>query len=204
MDAQEITYFGYGSLVNLNTIPVNAKASLGELDGWIREWRAAPEDGVERGTCALTVTPREGVSIRGAMLREPAWRLAELEKRERRYDKFDGIGSAFRSSAAHEAPQGLDRAFLFKAKASHYRWGDAQCPILQTYLDCVLAGFHSHWGEEGVRHFFETTDGWHVPVLQDRRRPLYPRAVELSPELARYFDECLKNIGGDLLAAPVV
>ena len=42
------------------------------------------------------------------------------------------------------------------------------------------AGFRRMFGEEAVAHFAATTADWHVPVLDDRAAPRYPRAVLVS------------------------
>lgn len=188
-----ITYFGYGSLVNADTVPAGAHVTPGMLTGWMREWKVCGADADGRGRCALTVREAPGVSIRGVMTREPAERLADLELRERRYTRVDAIGPAFSCDAQRQA--GPDGLFLFRAAQDHYRWGSGSHPILQSYIDCVLAGFFRIWGEEGIDHFIETTDGWHVPVLKDRERPFYPRRIVLEPDLADLIDARLAALG---------
>lgn len=120
------------------------------------------------------------------MTREQQTRLQALEQRESRYEKIGQIGAAFRCDA--EKRPGPDDLFLFKATPENERWGCEQHPILQSYLDCVLAGFQQTWGAEGIDHFLETTDGWHVPVLKDRSAPLYPRAVKIDPNVLDLID----------------
>ncbi|MBA5779362.1 gamma-glutamylcyclotransferase [Stappia sp. F7233] len=188
-----ISYFGYGSLVNRATLASDVVALPGRLEGWRREWRVvgrpAEADGAGRGACALTVRPEPGCAIRGVLLSEATAGLAALDKREARYDRIDGISHQFRPD---DGTAGVPEAvFLYRAKAEHYRWGDEDHPILQSYLDCVLAGFHEIWGEAGVDHFLETTDGWHAPILADRHAPIYARAVTLEPDLTGLFDERL-------------
>lgn len=189
-----ITYFGYGSLVNRQTLSPISKAVPGELRGWLREWRVRGKvAGVGTGACALTVRREPGSSIRGVMVSEPASGLAVLTKREIRYDRIDGIAPQFRPQRAEDGvPQD---AFLYQAKFGHYGWGDEDHPILQSYVDCVLAGFFDLWGEEGIDHFLATTRGWHVPILADRADPRYPRAVSLDRELAALIDMKLSQVG---------
>ncbi|WP_420410948.1 gamma-glutamylcyclotransferase family protein [Roseibium sp.] len=182
-----ITYFGYGSLVNASTVPEAAELVPGRLKGWVREWRVCSVWENGQGRCALSVRQDPDAEIWGVMTREQKTRLDALEKRESRYEKIGRIAGSFRCEA--EQKPGPEDLFLFKATPENERWGCAQHPILQSYLDCVLAGYHQIWGEEGVEHFFDTTDGWHVPVLPDRRKPLYPRAVDIEPALLRLFDD---------------
>ncbi|WP_305985092.1 gamma-glutamylcyclotransferase family protein [Roseibium sp. MMSF_3544] len=186
-----ITYFGYGSLVNLDTIPANAEATPGKLRGWVREWRVCGMGQNGQGRCALSVREDPDKEIWGVMVREPRSRLEDLEKREKRYRKVEAVGEAFRCEA--EQKQGPDDLFVFVAAPEHHRWGTEDHPILQSYLDCVLAGFFRFWGEDGIEHFLESTDGWHVPVLRDRHRPAYPRAVSLPDMVIGAIDEAMSR-----------
>lgn len=181
-----ITYFGYGSLVNADTIPADARVTPGRLTGWVREWRVCGMGGDGQGRCALSVREEPGSEIRGVMVREPRSRLMELEKREKRYRKVEAVGDAFRCD--EEQAKGPGDLFVFVGTEEHKHWGTETHPILQSYLDCVLAGFFSLWGEEGIEHFLDTTDGWHVPVLRDRQNPAYPRAIVLPDHLRQKID----------------
>lgn len=188
-----ITYFGYGSLVNADTVPSGTEVTPGKLRGWIREWKVCGtgENGV--GRCALTVRQHAETEIWGVMAQEPRHRLDALEQREKRYDKVGRVGTAFRCDAA-DRPGPAD-LFLFRASPDHYRWGCEKHPVLQSYLDCVLSGYFKVWGEEGIDHFLRTTDGWHVPVLPDREAPHYPRKIVLDSDLAALFDDKLTALG---------
>ncbi|NVK34977.1 MAG: gamma-glutamylcyclotransferase [Rhodobacteraceae bacterium] len=194
-----ITYFGYGSLVNVNTLSPQAKAQPGTLRGWVREWRIISFNAEGQGVCSLTVTPSAEHSIRGVSVREPASGLGKLDKRENGYNRINGVGDTF----SHDPIDGLDASdslgapdlFLYRAKPENYTWGCEQNPILQSYVDCVLAGFYAFWGEDGVDHFIETTRGWdRVPVLQDRENPIYPRAVVLEKPFLEMIDRKLQAV----------
>ena len=73
------------------------------------------------------------------------------------------------------------------------RW-DIKQPILLSYLDVVIQGFHEHFGEEGVSNFFATTDNWEHPILDDRDAPQYPRATTLTDFERALVDKGLKNL----------
>ncbi|MCX2723227.1 gamma-glutamylcyclotransferase family protein [Roseibium salinum] len=188
-----ITYFGYGSLVNSDTIPAAMEVTPGRLRGWVREWRVCGEGEDGQGRCALTVREDAETEILGVMAREPRAGLKALELREQRYHRVEAIGSCFRCDA-RKSP-GPEDMFLFRAAPEHQRWGTDAYPILQSYLDCVLAGFFRFWGEEGIDHFIATTDGWHVPILNDRANPHYPRKIILDPPLQDLIDRKLKTLG---------
>lgn len=184
-----ISYFGYGSLVNVETLSPQTNVRPGSLSGWVREWRIRGGNAAIGGVCSLTVTPEKGTEIRGVAASEPRRGLEALNRREWKYDRIEGVGKDFCCDERQSA--GPPDMFLYRSKPEYLGWGDADHPILQSYIDCVLAGFFQFWGEEGVRHFIETTRGWHVPILADRAAPRYPRAVDLPPELGALIDDTL-------------
>ena len=186
-----IFYFGYGSLVNGDTRAPGGIAVAGRLSGWVREWRIAGPTAYG-GVCSLTVRPEPGAEVAGVMVREHRDGLAALDEREWRYERCDLADGAFRPDADATLPTA---GFVYTARAEHYRWGDEDHPILQSYVDCVLAGFLKLWGEAGVRDFVETTRGWHVPIRADRKAPLYPRAVRTDDEALSFFDDVLREAG---------
>lgn len=95
-----ITYFGYGSLVNVETLAPDAGATPGRLTGWAREWRIWGTTALGRGVCALSVAPAAGQVIRGVSVSEPKAGLEALEQREHKYQRVtDGVAAAFRCDA---------------------------------------------------------------------------------------------------------
>jgi hypothetical protein len=66
--------------------------------------------------------------------------------------------------------------------------------ILLSYLDVVVQGFFREYGAEGVQRFFDTTDGWEVPVLNDRGNPRYPRHRTLTAEETALVDDHLARL----------
>lgn len=63
--------------------------------------------------------------------------------------------------------------------------------ILRSYLDAVLLGFVLEHGEEGLRRFLAETEGFDTPIHDDRRAPVYPRAVRLEPHQAGLIEAAL-------------
>ncbi|MEJ8476081.1 gamma-glutamylcyclotransferase family protein [Roseibium algae] len=184
-----ITYFGYGSLVNIETLSKDTSVSPGTLTGWVREWRIQGGNSFGRSVCALGVVPDKDTSIRGVAAREPKEGLAKLDLREDNYYRVADIGADFHCDELGQP--GADDMFLYRSKPENYGWGSDEHPILQSYLDCVLAGFHAFWGEDGITHFIETTRGWHVPILAERDAPIYPRSIQLTAELKDMIDSHL-------------
>lgn len=186
-----MTYFGYGSLVNINTLNQGTQVSPGCLSGWVREWRITGLNKLGRGVCSLSVGKSTTMTIRGVSATEPKSGLKQLDQREWKYQRINGVGRNFRCDE-HGHPGARDM-FLYRSRPEHYGWGSVDFPILQSYVDCVLAGFYAFWGEEGIRHFIDTTRGWHVPVLADRETPIYPRAVTPSPDILEVIDDNLSD-----------
>ncbi len=196
LSSEKICYFGYGSLVNEETLPSGTTVIAGQLSGWKREWRGCSKGKAGNGrmsgigVCALGVRREEGAVIRGAMVLDTKANLPALDKREWHYSRQSLENGSFVPDSGEDVPA---NSFLYQVQQQHAHWGNEEHPILQSYVDCVMAGFHRLWGLEGLQHFVETTDGWeHVPVLNDRDAPYYPRAVVLPEELARTIDELLK------------
>lgn len=166
-------FFGYGSLVNRHTHSYH-DAHPARLAGWRRAWvKTAVRDLV-----FLSVTQDPGCTIDGLIAAVPNADWAALDAREAGYDRLSS-GSA----VLHDLSPTPDIAH-YAVPAS-----DTGVPgnhaILLSYLDVVVQGFLREFGEEGVERFFNTTDGWETPVINDRKAPRYPRALALSaPETA--------------------
>ena len=197
-----IAYFGYGSLVNDATRHPESVAIRGTLKGWVREWRISGETATGR-VCGLTASPKPGSEIHGVLVLDSASELPNLDIREGRYDRHALPAEAFHvhghvhghAEEGGDHREALDNAFVYRSKREHYRWGDDAHPIRLSYVDCVLKGYLNHFGEEGPRHFIDTTEGWHIPVLNDRRAPLYARAITVTEDERELFDRLLKHAG---------
>jgi hypothetical protein len=55
----------------------------------------------------------------------------------------------------------------------------------------VVQGYLREFGEAGVKRFFDTTDGWEAPVLNDRADPVYPRHRVLTADERTLVDDLL-------------
>jgi len=63
-----------------------------------------------------------------------------------------------------------------------------------SYLDVVIQGYLRAFGQDGALRFFETTDGWGSPILNDRAAPRYPRHQALRPDETAFVDEQLARL----------
>lgn len=161
-------FFGYGSLVNTrsHSYPDPQPATL---NGWRRAWVATPRFGV----VLLTGVRAPGHSIRGLIAAVPGADWAALDAREGGYARVPAS-----DHVDHDHPARPEIA-VYAVEPDNFHESDSHV-ILLSYLDVVVQGFHAVYGEEGVQHFFDTTDNWHTPILNDRDAPIYPRHQRLS------------------------
>lgn len=169
-------FFGFGSLVNCDThdYPNPRKAALA---GWRRIWMP-----LDRDVVALSVMRDPDTTIAGLTADVPGADWHALDAREAGYTRhmIDIEGDPAQTWIyAVPGPR--------KPIAPNHR-------ILQSYLDVVLQGFLTHYGEDGVRAFFATTDGWDVPVEDDRTAPRYPRHQSIPASTRAFFDETRRNL----------
>jgi hypothetical protein len=59
-------------------------------------------------------------------------------------------------------------------------WPSEECPIVQSYVDVVLAGC-LEVGESFAAEFVRTTMNWGYPWIDDRSAPRYARAMYDTP-----------------------
>ena len=171
-------FFGYGSLVNLATHDY-AMPRTGELRGWRRIWRGT----FLREVTYLSVIPDEGTTLMGVVAGVPDGDWAALDQREAAYKRHD-----VSHQVDHTGPTAV-----YQVRSEHIAPQDSH-PILQSYLDVVAQGYLRMFGERGVAHFFETTDGWDAPILDDRADPIYPRHQKLTLDERLLVDDHLTAV----------
>lgn len=175
-------FFGYGSLVNRQTHSYeNPRAA--RVTGWHRAWRRSPH----RALCYLTAVPDSSDYIEGLIASVPGADWAALDERERAYTRI-----ALGSELSHDGTA-LETAIYAIAPGEHHPPTDEN-PVLLSYLDVVVQGYFREFGVDGVTHFFETTEGWNAPILDDRADPIYPRTQVLSAEEIALVDEGLSKL----------
>lgn len=181
-------FFGYGSLVNRQTHIYDA-AHPASIEGWRRTWRhiAALDHAF------LTATPAPGHRIEGLIAEVPGADWAALDEREMFYLRIPAEGVAHPLDTApavqiYHAPEHLNPE------------AESPKPILLSYLDVIVQGYLSEFGEDGVAGFFTTTDGWEAPVLNDRLAPRYPRHQRLTNAERALTDEWLRVVNAPLLS----
>lgn len=176
-------FFGYGSLVNLRThsYPDTRRA---ELKGWRRTWCHTRL----RDEAFLSVHPAPGAAILGLTAEVPGRDWAALDLRETGYDRH-GVTDRVRHDMADPA-----EVHLYAVPERHRR-AEPVGHVLMSYLDVVVQGFLHQYGAEGAAHFFDTTDGWNLSVIDDRAAPQYPRHQRLAPGERALVDDHLARLG---------
>ena len=151
-------FFGYGSLVNLATHNYDDPRPA-MLHGWRRVWQQTQL----RKAAFLSVMPCPTTTIHGVIARVPGADWAALDQREAAYQRHD-----VSNAVHHDGPRAVTA--VYQVKEEHVSRAQDH-PILLSYLDVVVQGYLHRFGEDGVARFFETTDGWHTPILNDRMTP---------------------------------
>jgi len=203
MSAEVITYFGYGSLVNRQTRPASERAQPARLYGWQRVWghrvqgSADAGTGARRSCCSLSVEPASVYAdvsanisadistkneksshvsfIDGVVVSIPVSELPTLDLRENGYDRIQISANEF------DLPSDCSDTHIhvYRSDASHAGLSNHHYPILQSYVDCVLAGYCAVFEQVGMQHFVDSTVGWGGVIENEREAPKYPRAVSL-------------------------
>ncbi|WP_157961987.1 gamma-glutamylcyclotransferase [Acuticoccus kandeliae] len=146
--------------------------------------------------CAVSVVEDPGCEIEGLVVTFDDRLWPAIEAREYRYDALPLESASFHDDRPHDGP-----LLIFKASAGSDHFGDEDNPITLTYIDVILQGFLREFGTDGVDRFMATTEGWHVPIVDDRARPRYPRAQQLSTDERNLVDRMLTSVDARLLPA---
>ena len=176
-------FFGYGSLVNRMTHGFTP-AHTARARGWRRAWRFT----ADRKVAYLTAVPDPACEIEGLIAQVPPDGWAALDLREQAYERRDAAG------CVQHAADGVDQLAIYAiAPQNHFPPDDAH-PVLLSYLDVVIQGYLSEFGEAGAERFFDTTTGWEAPILDDRADPQYPRAQQLDDAERAFVDRRLDGL----------
>ncbi|PSH57724.1 gamma-glutamylcyclotransferase [Phyllobacterium endophyticum] len=188
-----VAYFGYGSLVNRQTLRTNiVEAVPARLHGWRRLWRPSRSEAA-LPAALLSVCRDEGSSVDGLLVFDHLENLASVDLREENYDRRS-IEAADIETAA-PLPEDVP-IYVYEAHQFEPAEPVSQI-ILQSYLDAVMQGFLVEHGEEGLRRFVFKTGCFSTPIFPDRPSPAYPRAVNLSDEEIDMFDRLLAEMGAN-------
>jgi len=173
--------FGYGSLVNRATHGY-APARTARLAGWRRAWRYT----AHRGGPFLTAVASPTDTIDGLIAAIPGGDWAALDLRETGYERL---------------PTPLPGVMVYAVPESGPIDPADRDPIVLSYVDVVFQGYLREFGPRGLDAFVATTDGWHIPILNDRAAPVYPRHQHLTPAETARTDAILRDLGAQVITA---
>lgn len=183
-------FFGYGSLVNRATHDYQ-QAHLARIEGWRRAWQHVEG----REVAFLSAVPDPTSAIDGLIAHVPGGDWAALDVREHSYARV------LATDVAHEVA-GATEIHIYHAPADMHVRAREMRPVLLSYIDVVVQGYLREFGEAGVARFFETTDGWDAPVLNDRDAPRYSRNQSLSARETELTDNHLAAVHARVLDVP--
>lgn len=169
------TFFGYGSLVNLNTHSYTAPRPV-QVSGWRRVWRSTTHSPY----AILSVQRCPDTTLDGIVAAVPDGDWGALDQREAAYVRQnlpDG-------TAIYEITENI-----LSPAAPH--------PILRSYLDVVIQGYLHQFGAEPAARFVTTTTGWRA-VHDDRNSPVYPRHQVLTLDETAFVDMLLATMMEEL------
>ena len=181
----ETFIFGYGSLVNRHTHDCRT-AHRARLRGWRRAWRHT----TRREVAFLNVMPEPGHVLQGMVLGVPEV-APELDRREYAYSRTDVT-----QTIDHDLD--IRPTINLFAIPPEQDAGRDDHVLLLSYIDVVAQGYLREFGSDGVAEFFETTEGWDAPVIDDRAAPRYPRAQPHSAGERALVDHWLARIGASV------
>lgn len=193
MTSDWIYYFGYGSLVNRDTRPDGEFAESARLKGWQRVWEHRTADPDRQQQCtSLSIEPvdhSDSPGIEGVVARIPVSELPELDKRESGYERLKLSATDFDLPASIST----DAVFVYRSLPQNRHLANPEHPILQSYIDCVLAGYKARFGDDGMHAMLDSTRGWSRPIMNDRTAPHYPRWVSVAPQVREQFDVLVQS-----------
>lgn len=180
-------FFGYGSLVNRQTHDYPHCAPV-KVKGWRRAWRRSGD----RRWCYLTAVPCQTAELWGLMAAVPGADWQALDLREAAYDRH-------LVPHEHAKTPAQSQLSIYAIAPENQCQPQIDSPVLLSYLDVVVQGYLREFGQDGAAHFFETTDGWDAPILDDRADPRYPRHQSLSTNERAVVDDALARLGSKLV-----
>jgi len=181
--------FSYGSLLNKNTWSFKAELELVSLKGWIRQWRQIVQLDKSK-ICALTIYPNSNTTIEGILLKVDKATELSLGEREIGYEKTIIAGKDIIEQNT-EIQLTNETAITYVGSKATTSWASEEAPILLSYVDVVVKGYFDLFGWEGVTNFFNSTQGWNLPILDDRDEPIYPRAAKHDKKFIDFIDQQL-------------
>lgn len=178
--------FGYGSLINAASRKLTGqtgKATPAIAHGLVRYWGKIDDSYT---LSPLVVNKGEG-QVNGVLLEVDDAALAEFDRRERGYHRIPVEPKQIET----DQPFNRDHAIWVYVKDAPLP-PCANTPIMQSYVDTVLAGCLevSHAFAE---HFVRHTVGWHHAKENDRHQPKYGNLAGVEDHHYAVIDSLLSE-----------
>lgn len=180
--------FGYGSLIlkESRNIAGKTKESFpARIRGYQRVWGDRDEEGTY-----LTIKENSNSTCNGMIVEVPEEELHKFDEREegqtRKQIKIDDIERL--------EDQNLPGGKYWIYVPNEIQTPSEKHPILQSYMDVVLTGC-LEISLDFAKEFIHTTEGWKF-IFNDRKNPLYPRAlkdVNYKEEIGKLIEENLSQ-----------
>ena len=140
-------------------------------------------------------------AVDGMIVTVDSSELPALDAREKGYKRLELARSDFDFvhtgsvesdlASTNSADCVAETVYMYVSEDQNAAYACAEFPLLQSYVDCVMAGFETEFGADGLQRFIDSTLGWSAPMLEDRADPRYVRSVSLSAHQAKRYDELL-------------
>ena len=191
MSSELVGYFGFGSLVNKDTLRTSyVDIFPATLKGYSRHWQARPTTLFNSSFSLLSIHADKSCNIQGMVVLDLLENLPLVDERETGYSRYKIERNQLDVSSDINLPNSL-----YVYIADEVAGAEDDGMLLQSYLDAVMQGFKNEYGDEGVSHFVDTTKGFERKINLDRSAPLYPRCVKISDEESSLFEKELKRAG---------
>jgi len=170
MTSDNIAIFGYGSLVNTDSLSQTLQRPSGKLmpaavKGWVRDWsivfsdkdgliRYEPEEnhGAFKYIRAINIRRAESPScpaINGALIKVSESELAMLDSREKHYEKVDITKDVV-------VPHPFQAVYAYVGMRKYLGHDNAEARVPASYAKVIEEGFRS-LGEDELRKYLQTT-----------------------------------------------
>ncbi|GLT19513.1 gamma-glutamylcyclotransferase [Vibrio zhanjiangensis] len=178
--------FGYGSLINSASRQLTGATGLAYpaiIHGFKRTWGKLDKSDT---LSPLVVQKGQGL-VNGVLIEIQASELQEFDIRERSYSRVQVSPSQIGSDAIITSD---DNVWLYLN--NNAKPPCQQVPIMQSYVDTVLAGC-LEISEPFAKQFIEHTLGWHFPRQDDRHQPQYTHLAGVYQHHYALIDKLLKG-----------
>ncbi|MGF1685494.1 gamma-glutamylcyclotransferase [Photobacterium japonica] len=179
--------FGYGSLINHHSRLLTGQtegALPATVSGLQRHW------GKVNGNypiAPLVASLGDG-QCNGVLVRVDDEGLACFDQRERGYQRVQLDPAQVVTHLGHDVDLPV-----WVYTQSQLTPPCPLSPIMQTYVDTVLAGCLSI-SEQFAKEFVETTQGWHYPFENDRHQPKYGNHAGVEADHLAYIDRLVARV----------